>query len=127
MADIVKDIIPYDLYDLGEFDQKGSVRTKYGTRQEYLEAIDAVHENGMQVIVDIVLNHKAGGDDFEKIKVIKVDPDDRRKVISEPMEIEAYTKFTFPGRNKKYSNFEWNYMCFTGVDYAHDTGEKGYI
>ena len=52
----------YDLYDLGEFDQKGSVRTKYGTRQEYLEAIDAVHENGMQAIVDIVLNHKAGGD-----------------------------------------------------------------
>ena len=25
----------YDLYDLGEFDQKGSVRTRYGTRQEY--------------------------------------------------------------------------------------------
>ena len=24
----------YDLYDLGEFDQKGTVRTKYGTRQE---------------------------------------------------------------------------------------------
>ena len=24
----------YDLYDLGEFDQKGSVRTKYGTKQE---------------------------------------------------------------------------------------------
>ena len=23
----------YDLYDLGEFDQKGSVRTKYGTRR----------------------------------------------------------------------------------------------
>ena len=22
----------YDMYDLGEFDQKGSVRTKYGTR-----------------------------------------------------------------------------------------------
>ena len=22
----------YDLYDLGEFDQKGSVRTKYGTK-----------------------------------------------------------------------------------------------
>src|SRR3954452_15827392 len=25
----------YDMYDLGEFDQKGSVRTKYGTRQEF--------------------------------------------------------------------------------------------
>ena len=89
---------PYDLYDLGEFDQKGTVRTKYGTRQEYQEAIDAVHETGMQVIVDIVLNHKAGGDECERIKVVKVDLDDRTKAISEPMEIDAYTKFTFPGR-----------------------------
>ena len=24
----------YDLWDLGEFDQKGAVRTKYGTREE---------------------------------------------------------------------------------------------
>ena len=31
----------YDLYDLGEFDQKGGIPTKYGTRQEYLEAIKA--------------------------------------------------------------------------------------
>ena len=27
----------YDLYDLGEFDQKGTVRTKYGTMEEYLD------------------------------------------------------------------------------------------
>ena len=26
----------YDLWDLGEFDQRGSVATKYGTREEYL-------------------------------------------------------------------------------------------
>src|SRR5690606_39861477 len=31
----------YDLFDLGEFDQKGSVRTKYGTKDEYLTAIAA--------------------------------------------------------------------------------------
>ena len=24
----------YDMYDLGEFEQKGTVRTKYGTRQQ---------------------------------------------------------------------------------------------
>ena len=27
----------YDLYDLGEFNQKGSIETKYGTKDEYLE------------------------------------------------------------------------------------------
>lgn len=37
---------PYDLWDLGEFDQKGSVETKYGTKQQLLEAIKALKENG---------------------------------------------------------------------------------
>ena len=31
----------YDLYDLGEFDQKGTVRTKYGTKEELKERISA--------------------------------------------------------------------------------------
>lgn len=115
----------YDLYDLGEFDQKGSITTKYGTRQEYIEALDAIHANGMQVMVDIVLNHKAGGDELEKVNVVRVNPDDRNNTISEPFEIEAYTKFTFPGRQKKYSDFEWDHTCFTGVDYAYNLSEDG--
>lgn len=113
----------YDLYDLGEFDQKGSVRTKYGTKQEFIDAINEVHRVGMQAMVDIVLNHKSGGDEIEKIPVVKVNPDDRTKDISAPMEIEAYTKFNFPGRGEKYSSFKWDYKCFTGVDYAKDQTE----
>jgi alpha-amylase len=113
----------YDLYDLGEFDQKGSVKTKYGTKQEYLDAIKAVHDAGMQVYVDIVLNHKAGADEPELIKVRKVDPEDRNKFISEPFDIEAYTKFTFPGRKGEYSDFIWDYRCFSGVDYDNKTKE----
>jgi alpha-amylase len=54
----------YDLYDLGEFDQKGTIRTKYGTRKEYIQALKAIRSKGMQAIVDIVLNHKAGGDEI---------------------------------------------------------------
>ena len=115
----------YDLYDLGEFDQKGSVRTKYGTKKELIAAIKAVHDVGMRAMVDIVLNHKAGGDETEKVSVVKVDSENRNKVISEPFEIEAYTKFTFPGRGDKYSNFEWNSRCFTAVDYAADLEESG--
>ena len=115
----------YDLYDLGEFDQKGSVRSKYGTRDEYIDAINAVHDAGMRAMVDIVLNHKAGGDEIEKIEVVKVNPDNRNQVLTAPFEIEAFTKFTFPGRNKKYSGFEWDYMCFSGVDYAYNLSENG--
>ena len=36
----------YDMYDLGEFDQKGSVRTKYGTKEQYLAAVRAVQRAG---------------------------------------------------------------------------------
>jgi len=116
---------PYDLYDLGEFDQKGAVRTKYGTRQEYIDAVKAIRDNKMRAMVDIVLNHKAGGDEKEKIKVVKVDLEDRNNNVSEPFEIEAFTKFIFPARNKKYSEFIWDFMCFTGVDCAANLNETG--
>ncbi|OCK51373.1 alpha-amylase [Chryseobacterium sp. CBo1] len=108
----------YDLFDLGEFEQKNSVSTKYGTKENYINAIRALKEKNIQVIVDVVLGHKAGGDELEKFKAVKVDENNREKVISDVFEIESYTKFTFPGRGKKYSEFEWNFTCFSGVDYA---------
>jgi alpha-amylase len=114
----------YDIYDLGEFDQKGSVCTKYGTRQAYVEAIKTARAAGLKVIVDIVLNHMGGAEETERIKVKKVDPENRNNFTSEEMEIEAYTKFTFPGRNGKYSNFIWDHQCFTGIDYAADLKEN---
>ncbi|WP_210151492.1 alpha-amylase [Chryseobacterium scophthalmum] len=115
----------YDLFDLGEFDQKNSTATKYGTKNDYKKAIQNLKKNNIQVIVDVVLGHKAGGDELEKFKAVKVDENNREKVISSEIEIESYTKFTFPGRGKKYSNFEWNFTCFSGVDYAE--GEDSHI
>jgi len=114
----------YDLFDLGEFDQKGSVRTKFGTKEQYAKAVEALHQHGIQVYVDIVLNHKGGADEIERIKVIRVNDDNRTEFISDPFDIDAYTKFTFPGRNNQYSNFIWDHTCFTGVDYAADLKEN---
>ncbi|MGZ3837203.1 MAG: alpha-amylase [Flavisolibacter sp.] len=114
----------YDLYDLGEFDQKGTIRTKYGTKREYISAIKALHKAGIQAIVDVVLNHLGGGDETETCMAVKVDPDNRNQPISEPIEIEAYTKFTYPGRAGKYSQFVWTHQCFSGVDYDKRTGEN---
>lgn len=51
----------YDLFDLGEFDQKGSVRTKYGTKDELLAATKKCKEAGLQIYLDAVFNHKFGG------------------------------------------------------------------
>jgi len=108
----------YDLYDLGEFDQKNSKKTKYGSKDEYINSIKALKQENIQVIVDIVLGHKAGGDELETFKAAKVDENNREKIISDFADIQSYTKFTFPGRGKKYSDFEWNFTCFSGVDYA---------
>jgi len=114
----------YDLYDLGEFDQKGSIRTKYGTKEEFLSGIKALQEAGIQVYVDIVLNHLGGADETETVPVRKVDPQDRNIFISDTYDIEAYTKFTFPGRNGKYSTFQWDFQCFTGIDFDQRSGEN---
>jgi alpha-amylase len=50
----------YDLFDLGEFDQKGSIATKYGDKAQLLEAIDALKRNDIAVLLDVVVNHKMG-------------------------------------------------------------------
>lgn len=113
----------YDLWDLGEFNQKGTVRTKYGTKEELIDAINELHKYGINVYLDAVLNHKGGADETERFLAIEVDPENRNEEISEPKEIEGWTKFTFPGRNKKYSEFEWNHALFSGVDYDNLTGK----
>jgi alpha-amylase len=115
----------YDLYDLGEFDQKGTVRTKYGTKQELHDAITACQKNGIAVYVDLVMNHKAGADEKEVFKVIQVDGDNRKEEISAPFDIEGWTKFTFPGRGDTYSSFKWNFGHFNGTDYDAKQGRTG--
>jgi alpha-amylase len=114
----------YDVYDLGEFNQKNSVRTKYGTKQELHEAIDALHANGLQVYADIVINHKAGADETQKFKVVEVNPEDRTTFITDEYEIEGWTKFTFPGRQKKYSDFSWSWEHFSGTDFNNANGKS---
>ena len=107
----------YDLFDLGEFDQKGTIRTKYGTKEELLEAVRALHDKGLKVYADAVLNHKAGADATERILVEEVNPENRGQAIGEPFEIEAWTRFDYPGRKDRYSSFKWTAHHFTATDY----------
>lgn len=111
----------YDLYDLGEFDQKGTVRTKYGTKAEYLEAIHAFHESGIRVFADIVLDHRMGGDATEEVTAVTDSPDDRNVQIGGEQKVKVWSKFTFPGRNGKYSRFTWDHTCFTGTDWDENS------
>lgn len=116
----------YDKYDLGEFDQKGSVPTKYGTKEEYLQAIRALKEAGIDVYADIVLNHMMGADDMDEVEAVENMRGDRLAEISPVQDIKAWTRFTFPGRAGKYSDFIWDATCFSGVDWD-ERKEKGGI
>ncbi len=107
----------YDLYDLGEFDQKGSVPTKYGTRQDYLDAIEALHRHGLRVLADIVLNHRMGAEYPEVVLASKFDPQNRLKMLVERKKIKAWTGFRFPARKQRYSAFNWDHRHFTAVDH----------
>lgn len=115
----------YDLFDLGEFDQKGTIRTKYGFKDEYLNAINRLKDVGIVPMADVVLNHKAAADKLETFEVVEVDPEDRTKEISKPFEIEGWTHFTFDGRQKAYNDFEWHWYHFNGTDFDAKRNKSG--
>lgn len=117
----------YDMYDLGEFDQKGTVRTKYGSREEYLAAIAALKAAGINVYADVVLNHRMGADETEVVMATPFDQSDRLHPKGSPREIKAYSAFTFPGRQGKYSDFQWRARHFDAVDYDDFTRDGSTI
>ena len=116
----------YDLYDLGEFNQKGSIETKYGTKEEYLQAIRDLHNNGIKVYADIVLNHKIGADESETVYASEEENQNRNVDTTLPKKIIAWTKYNFTARNNKYSDFKWNYNHFNGTDWD-ESGRKNAI
>lgn len=120
----------YDLWDLGKFDQKGQKPTKYGTEDELNQLCSKANESQIQVYFDAVFNHKAGADETEKTKAIVVAMDDRTREIGGWMDIEAWTKFTFPGRmsdpeGKQRSAKIWDCNDFDAVDCATNCSNWG--
>jgi alpha-amylase len=107
----------YDLFDLGEFDQKGRTRTKYGTKAELIAAVKASQSAGMSIYLDTVFNHKNGGDNKEKIEAIAVATDNRNYNLGGEETIEAWTNFEFPGRGDTYSSMKWHWYHFDSVNH----------
>ncbi|KAK3387298.1 glucan 1,4-alpha-maltohexaosidase [Podospora didyma] len=114
----------YDLYDLGEFNQKGSVATKWGTKEDLLRLSRTAEENGVGLYWDAVLNHKFAADHREKCKAVEVDPNDRNREISGAYEIDAWVGYDFPGRGDKYSSQKYHWFHFSGVDYNDAEKDK---
>ncbi|MFM1768286.1 MAG: hypothetical protein RJA22_815 [Verrucomicrobiota bacterium] len=54
--------IGYDLwdpFDLGDVNQRGTVATRYGTREELLRLVALAHRFGLRVYFDNIMNHRA--------------------------------------------------------------------
>ncbi|KAJ7170700.1 glycoside hydrolase family 13 protein [Mycena crocata] len=110
----------YDLWDLGEFDQKGTVKTRWGTRDELLRACQVATSHGIDILVDAVLNHKLGADRFETFPAVPVNPQNRLQDAG-----PGWTAFDFKGRGDKYSSFRWRHEHFTGLDWDQRTRTDG--
>ena len=53
---------PYDYYDLGQYTQKGTTETRFGSQTELKSTIATYKDLGVLTMADIVLNHRSGGD-----------------------------------------------------------------
>lgn len=97
----------YDFWDLGEFYQKGTTSTRYGSRQQLQTALAALSQAGIKAYFDVVFNHRMGADAQEQI----------------PNFGPAWTRYDLLGRQAHYTqqnwgalwqDFNWDWTAFTG-------------
>jgi len=65
----------FDDYDLGSRDQKGTVPTRYGTREQLARCVAMLRANCLDVYVDLVEHHRNGGSGHEGKTFRYVDAD----------------------------------------------------
>ncbi len=112
----------YDHYDLGNYEQKGTIETRYGSRAELEQMISVMHEPPyMNVYSDVVLNHLYGGDEnFEAnpavtayIKAGKHEPYPENEIRWTDSVAHTRTHLSFPKHTGKGEpNYEWHYNHF---------------
>jgi galactose oxidase len=51
---------PFDDYDIGSKRQKGSIPTRFGTREDLLRCAAILRANGLDIYLDMVEHHRAG-------------------------------------------------------------------
>lgn len=97
---------PYDYYDLGQYNQKGSTETRFGSQAELKSAIATFASYGIASMADIILNHRSGG----------------ASEWNPYTNSNTWTNFTAvaSGKNK------WTYKCFhPNATHSADSGVFG--
>lgn len=47
----------FDPFDLGDKNQRGTIRTRYGTKDQLLQVVEFAHRFGLRVYFDNIMNH----------------------------------------------------------------------
>ncbi|MBO4752970.1 MAG: hypothetical protein J5543_00085 [Bacteroidales bacterium] len=111
----------YDHYDLGNYKQKGTVETRYGSRAELEQMIGAMHEVGINVYSDVVLNHLYGGDEnleanpvvTDYVKANRGEPYPESDIRWVNSVAHTRTHLFFPKHTGEGEpNYEWHYGHF---------------
>jgi alpha-amylase len=116
----------YDHYDLGNYNQKGTVETRFGSRAELESMIAAMHTNGVEVYADIILNHIYTGDSESEsnpaVKQYVFDEAYRNATQYQPYPTNEIT-WTIPnaGTGDYYIQIKGYMLNWAGV-----VGERGY-
>lgn len=91
----------FDHYDLGEYDQQGTVATRFGTSAQLKQLIRSAHTHKLQVLADIVLNHMMGG----------------RKEANPKTGTRTWSAFSYP-----HGKFQKDWRCFHPSNPHPDNG-----
>lgn len=91
----------YDLWDLGEFNQKDSVATKWGTKADLVDLAEYADAHGIAILFDAVLNHKAAADYTEEVLACKVDPEGKDRRRARPWDVLWLTS-SLPRSNNRH-------------------------
>ncbi|XWN37198.1 MAG: alpha-amylase family glycosyl hydrolase [Balneola sp.] len=122
----------YDHYDLGNYNQKGTTETRFGSRSELEGMISDMHSNGIEVYADIILNHiYSDGDYYNSNNNLEANPDVKGYVFDEAF-INGTQYQTYPTNEIVWvipnASAGTYYIQVDGynLDFGAAKGERGY-
>lgn len=132
----------FDHYDLGNYYQKGSTETRFGSRQELVNMLNTMHQSPkIEVYADVVLNHVYSNEENEEVNPavkayvfgeahgetsVPYETNYVRWVIPNAQPGEYYIQIKGYGLNWGASKTERGYnviINWTGASYLPDQGQ----
>ncbi len=62
----------WDRFDIGDIPQRGGLGTRFGTRGDLRNMVDALHRSDIKIYPDIVFNHNGNGPDYRTYPGMRV-------------------------------------------------------